>query len=198
MELSTSVSSTGPTVSLGSFSKTCPSPYHLQPLFLSLGRDASVSAPFSLQKGGDSWWLVERRQVCGEALTPNPGDQRQGGGNQGFWAELETIRQTVQEIIRLNAHTRTRLGGSARGRESRSLTVWPLSFINPSVTQTQPTAGNALLPPRGAASGRCAQGAAAGGGLVAQRGMGEETAAAGRGGHVQTELSRDGISPAAE
>ena len=150
------------------------------------------------RKVGDSWWRVECRQVCGEAPTPTQAisDRAVGSGVSG--RDWKLIRQTVQEIILLNAHTQTRLGGSAQGRESRSLTVWPLSFINPSVTQTQPAGGNALIPSRGATSGRCAQGAAAGGGRVAPRGMGEETAAAGRGGHVQTELSRDGISSAAE
>ena len=85
-----SVFSTGPTVSLGSFSKTCPSPYHLQPLFLSLGRDSSTSAPFSLEKGGGQ--LVAGRVQAGVrgSTHPHPGDQRQGSGKQGFWAGLET------------------------------------------------------------------------------------------------------------
>ena len=90
IELSTSVFSTGPTVSLGSFSKTCPSPYHLQLLFLSLGRDSSTFAPFSLQKGGGQ--LVAGRVQAGVrgSTHPHPGDQRQGGGKRGFWAGLET------------------------------------------------------------------------------------------------------------
>ena len=71
-------------VSLGSFSKTCPFPYHLQPLFLSLGRDSSTSAPFSLEKGGGQ--LVTVRG----STRPHPGDQPQGGGRQGSRAGLET------------------------------------------------------------------------------------------------------------
>lgn len=113
------------------------------------------------RKVGDSWWRVECRQVCGEAPTPTQAISDRAAGSRVSGRDWKLIRQTVQEIILLNAHTRTRLGGSARGRESRSLTVWPLSFINPSVTQTQPTGGNALLSSRGTTSSRCALGAAA-------------------------------------
>lgn len=62
------------------------------------------------------------------------------------------ISQAVHEIIRLNAHTRTRLAGSSPGGESSGLTVSPPSFINRSVSRTQPAHGNALLSPRGATS----------------------------------------------
>lgn len=109
MELSTSASSTGPTVFLGSFSKTCLSPYHLQPFFLSLGRDSSTSAPFSLEKGGGQ--LVAVRG----STRPHPGDQPQGGGKQGSWAGLETnqadgSRDNPAERSHPNQVRRQRLG----------------------------------------------------------------------------------------
>ena len=76
-------------------------------------------------------------------LRRRSGPGRREAGFPG--RDWKLIRQTVHEIIRLNAHTGTRLAGSSAGGESSGLTVSPLSFINRSVSRTPPAPGNALV-----------------------------------------------------